>query len=475
MGNLLITSAAFSLPVDWQGKFGVNSTIIENYRKTGSNDLTTSTTDNGSQIVPSAPGGASKASFQDYHLRLSPSIIINDSASFYAEITTGHNNTGRFGDSTVLKKENSQSMGNALYPHSTTTKNANLLMSKLYLNLYSDTATYTVGRHSFHWGLGALYNDGQNELDRYSTTRDGVMANMKVGNFFFNPYWAKINSLTSMTNADDTSIYGIGIKYDNPDRDLSFGILYGKQSTKGENNTYKSADGTNPTIGRSIVKIVDLYIKKSFGDFDVELEAPIVNGNMVGIFDRSENKYKANAILIQSSYKITENWKTKLHLGNITGEDGKPNDYHALYLNPNYQVANILFRYNLHAVNDGNQNIYDSYMTNAKFLKLTGVYELDSWKFELSYIYAKANEVAKQGSPSYNHENNKFFTANYSQGNRYGAEIDFNTNYKWNQNISLYANTGYLFTGDYYKFTNQNVQAKRKNSYSLAFGLMSSF
>jgi hypothetical protein len=469
---VLSSWSAFALPLDIQGKFAARHNNISNFRKTRDTDVPTTS---GSQITPTAAANYKDASFQDYNLRLMPSIIINDSASFFSEVTTAYNNGNHFGDSTKLKKEdgNSSSFGDALYLQNTTNQSSNLRLSQFYLKLFSDTATYTIGRHSNHWGLGALINDGRGDWDHYATIEDGVVAQLKLGNFQPSVYWSKINQGNSLTKAGDTASYGLTIKYENLEKDMVFGLMYGKRSTHTNNTFYKTGNGR--TIARAEVKVVDLHIKKRFANFLIQLEAPLITGDVSGIYNDKTNKYKANAVIVESSYDFSDSVKASLNVGSISGEDGKPDVFHALFLNPNYQVANLMFRYNYAAISDANQNIYDSYMTNTQYLRAATNYENDLWKLELAYIYAVANEVAHKNQRAYNHSNNQYFDSQYEQQKDLGHEIDLNGDYKWNNNISFKANLGYHFVGNYYQFTNSDRNAKIKNVYGLSFGVASSF
>src|SRR5690606_8407963 len=124
---------------------------------------------------------------------------------------------------------------------------------------------------------------------------------------------------------------------------------------------------------------------------------------------------------------------------------------------PNYQIANLMFRYNLRAVSNGNQ-IYDSYVHNATYVKLGAEYYSGKWTWDLAFIYAKADQVAKAGQTSYNHSTGKTFVAQTSQADDLGKEIDFGFNYQWNKEVSIAGSAGYLMTGDYYAYTNDTTK-----------------
>jgi hypothetical protein len=139
-----------------------------------------------------------------------------------------------------------------------------------------------------------------------------------------------------------------------------------------------------------------------------------------------------------------------------------------MYLHPNYQIANLLFRYNLRSVaNSTNSNIYDSYIANTFFFKFSHTYEAGKWNWTNSLIWAKAEETAKAGTQSYNHETNVLFSATQDQKDDLGIEIDSDFTYQWNTSVTLGGSLGYLMTGDYFAYTNTATENTVKDSYIL--------
>lgn len=454
---LIVTSflplTANALPIDWHGVFGADSTLINNFRMIEQNS-DRSSGNVGSQEVPFAAGQQGNASFQSYVFRLQPTIIVNDSASLKGEISTNYARGGRFGDAGLKRSENN-TLGSALYTHNTTAGAEQLSVNQLYAELYSDSATWLIGRHSFAWGLGAVYDDGQQTWDRFATSRDGVTAKIKIGNFHFTPYWAKL-SQSNFTRASRIREYGAAVLYDNVERDLAFGLLYGKKenSSQAQENVDTNADSTTSGLGNTDVKITDLYLAKKFGDLSLAVEVPIMSGEVGNFFENGAvAKYKAKAILLESSYKLSEGFKLSFWAGQISGQGPGARDFEAMYLHPNYQVANLLFRYDLRAVSSGNQ-IYDSYVHNATYFKVGGEYLSGKWTWDAAFIMATADQAAKAGEVSYNHTTGKTFTAQSTQSDDLGKEIDFGFNYRWNNEVNIGGSAGYLFTGDYYAYSN---------------------
>lgn len=450
----VVPATSFALPIDWHGAFGVDTTILSGARRIKSKTAVT-VANAGSQEVALDAGEKENAEWQSYVFKLSPTMIINDAATFKAELTTGYANGGYLGDSFQTDKAVSNSV--PLYYHTQSSGSA-INVRKAYLELYSDTATYLIGRHTFNWGLGAIYNDGAETWDRHASVRDGATMKLKIGNFYASPFWSKVSNGGGITNAKAAKEMGIGLLYDNDERDIAFGILYTVKSSNSQNTDFKTSmdapayTSTNAT--ETNVKITDIFLKKDLGQFDVAVEVPLISGDLGRNAAGALRSYSAKAIILQSNYRANDFWTFGFDGGQVAGDDGSPTKFGAVYLNPNYQVANILFRYNLNALGDSNQSVYDSYITNALYLKLRSSYSTEKWTFDTGLIYAKARETATAGKSAYNHTKNKIFTAVTTQSDDLGTEIDLNATYKWNNEIKIGAGLGYLVTGDYFSYTN---------------------
>lgn len=464
----VVPATSFALPIDWHGAFGVDSTLISGYRRVKATTAQTATND-GSQEVGLDAGGKDSANWLSYVFKLAPTMIINDAATFKAELTTGYANGGMLGDSSQTDANGTNNI--PVYYHNQA-KGSSVNIKKAYLELYSDTATYMIGRHTYQWGLGAIYNDGSNTWDRHASSRDGITMKLKVGNFHVHPYWSKVAN-TGMTTATDVKEYGIGLLYDNAERDIAFGIMYGVKSSNGSNTTITSSIQTaNLPVGETDVKITDIYLKKTWDKFDIAIEVPLMSGDLGRtVAGGPVVSYSTKAVLAQTNYRLNDSWTLGLDGGHVNGHDGSASKFSALYLNPNYQVANLLYRYNIGAIgtqgaNNGvNGSVYDSYITNSMYLKIRSSYSTEKWIFDTAIIYAKALEVAEAGKSAYNHTKNKLFTATTTQADDLGTEIDMNATYKWNNEISIGAGLGYLITGDYFSYTNDaTVKNEAKSS-----------
>jgi hypothetical protein len=467
----LFITEAFSVPVDWHGHVEFNTTIINKFRRSNSTNSSVNAATN--YVIDHALGDEANASFQDYSMKLSPSLIINDAISLYAELTTGYTNGGNLGNGSTLT-DSTDTFGNALYYHSNSSENINI--TQYYLELYSDTATYKIGQHSYHWGLGALYNSPKNgQGGRHQSIRNGFTATFKLGNFIFEPFWSKINQGSNLTTKTDVTEYGLSASYINIQQDFNAGILYLVKDQENQATFLKSAN-TNATLGISDIKVIDIYLTKKFKSLTFSAEIPILTGSLGDVFTAGTDvSYDAKAILANLDYEISPKWSMGLNFGTVTGHDGSTDTFKALYLNPNYQVANLLFKYNLMAVGNSNYNIYDSYIVNSQFIKAYGQYDSDQFSWNFAVIYAKANQTAKVGS-SFDHLRNTQYTSASEQDSNYGIEIDLNGEYHWGPNSKISADFGYLITGDFYKYASTSgLDQGIKNSWVAGSKFLVSF
>ncbi len=466
-----LATPIMALPIDWHGELQADMNTLENYNRA----TPLATNDIGSQAYD--PGNADKdsASFQTYIFKLQPKIIVNDSTTINAELTTGYGYGGAFGkDSNTTRTAGDATIGtfaNARYSFNTITE-SNVNLTQANAVFYSDTATYTVGRQKFNWGMGAIYNDGNEAGDRFASMREGITIDFKIGNFKFSPYYSKIGS-NNLTKTGRIRELGISLLYENLDQEFTFGALYNKNSAGEDSGILGDVDntGTNYNTGKTSVTMIDLYLKKTFGKYTIEVEVPMLSGDAGQIYSGvTDTEYDASAYLLNNTYKFNTNHSFHLNLGMVSGSDASDQTYGAMYLNPNFQVANIMFRYNIAAVANDDENIYNSSIANTTYASLGHMYDSGTWSWTNRVIWAKADQVAKTGQKAINHEKNKRFNALADQADDLGIEIDSNFSYKWNTSVTLNANLGYYLVGDYYAFSNTGTPNETNDSYLIYLG-----
>lgn len=428
---------SYSLPIDWHGSFGVNATKIENIEQTTKSDV----------------------SFYSYQFKLNPNIIINDAASIKSELLTGYARSGLFGtSSSVTASGGSDHI--RYFDNQYKTGTNQLEFSKLYLEIYSNTATYLIGRHSAHWGLGAVINQGDNTLDRHSFLRDGITMQTKIGNFYIAPFVAILGSGQTLTSDSRAHEYGASLLYDNLEKEIKVGLYYNKKINSSSNTTFTSdADGDNTSqpLGESEAKLIDIYFSKKMKKLTFSVEVPLTSGTIGDAYGLgSSTNYNANAIITEARYKHNNTWNFGLNAGTTSGDNGSTDSFGTMYLSPNYRIANIMFRYNPAAVNNPSESsIYDSSIANASYGKLFAEYLSNKSIWRASFIYAQARETPGVTD----------------QSKDLGFEIDLDFEHKWNSEIIVSGSTGYHFLGDYYSYTAGTVD----NSYFAQLSIVVEF
>ncbi len=482
--SALSINSALALPIDWTGVFGVDSHMLSNTCRTsdkiGPNekpvpgDSGTSVPANTRSGTQALRNGDCDATFQTYTLRLNPNIIINDGVTLKGELSTGYIRGGFAGGD--VQNVGDKTSGNNAYFFTTPAQRSALNVNQMYMEMYADTALIKIGRMSRHYGTGIIYDSGSDPWDRFLTMYDGIDAEMRIGNFSVAPFYAKINSYggTNNTNngkeaagVNDVRELGLVAKYDNKNRDFIASILYAQRSSEKRNTLLNVSSATDNTElrGKTSVTILEPYVSKKWNKFKLSAEASLQSGDFGNVYgDGTNSKIAGTAYFAEAKYELNPKWDIGLLGGQISGDKGDTGKFEAVYLHPNFQIADLMFRYNYAAINEGGRSIFDSSITNTRFFKFYGNYRTDKWTWKGALIMAKALETSQgNGKKAYHHEENYQYTSNAKQDDDIGMEIDFGFDYRWNPNVILSGYYGYWQVGDYYSFTNSATKLSLAN------------
>lgn len=463
-----------ALPIDWTGVFGVDTHMLSNTCRTSDTVGTAqkplptdaSGTRSGTQALRN---GDCDANFQTYTLRLNPNIIVNDGVTLKGELSTGQFRGGFAGGNSANTEGTA---GNNSYFYTTPAQRSELNVNQMYMELYADTALVKIGRMSRHYGMGLVFDNGNDPWDRFLTMYDGIEAEMKIGNFSVTPHYAKISNYNSNTNTNagreasgslDVREMGLIAKYDNKNRDLVASVLYAKRSSEAKNTLYNSSSTTSDSFsrGKTSITIIEPYVSKKWNKFKVSAEASLQTGDYGQVYAAGEkSKLAAQTIVAEAKYDLNPKWDIGLNVGQVSGDKGDTSKFEATYLHPNYHVADLMFRYNYAGINEGGRSIFDSSIANAKFYKMYANYKTDKWTWKGAFIMANAMETAKSGEKAYHHEENYRYNANAKQSDSFGYEFDFGFDYRWNPNVTISGYYAYWKVGDYYSFTNATTPTK---------------
>lgn len=461
--------SSWSLPIDWSGTLNYDTTLINNYRRTNDSITKTPGSRNGTQGIAS---GDDSAHFQTYLFKLNPQLIVNDSITVKGELSTGHIRGGIAGDNST-QSQDPNSSSNTYFQTSPAQRSA-LNVNQLYAEIFADTALIKIGRMSKGFGMGAVLNSGDKATDRFFTLYDGIQGEMKIGNFSLTPHWARLSTYNDNNAAGnraepngsyDVRELGLSATYDNKTKDLLFSLMYAKRFSESKNSLYYSSDDASDfKRGRTAVTLIDLYLEKKWEKFKFAVEVPLMSGDFGNVYDNSTNsQISSSSILAQTLWNVSNKWDVGFDFGQVGGDKGATNRFEGMYLHPNFHVAELMFRYNYTAFNEGGKSIFDANLANTRYFKFHTGFKSDKWLWKSALISAKALETAKSGAQSYHHEEGYRFLANKNQSDDLGLELDLGFDYAWNPNLTLSGFFAYWFVGDYYAFSNANSDLDLQN------------
>lgn len=463
--SALLLNSAQALELDWSGQFRADAEWFPNYTMDGDHTPPGGRDTAHGYYVPEA--GEGKAQFQSLFARLKPRAIVNDNVSIKTEFWLGNPITGFYGDG--FPSSTAPNLGNSYY-NTTYSGGSSVTAQRFWGEFITDIGVFQVGRAPLNWGLGILYHSGDGLFDRYQSTGDVFRLNAKFGNFSLIPASVKyrkpdggvVGATTAGAptgKAEGMSDYMLGLKYENPDEDFEGGLNFIRHIAGGDSEV----KWINGQTGSMNYTIWDLYGKKKIGKFDFGIEAPVFNGDLVGV------PYKAFALAGELNYAPKESWRLSLRGGRVPGQpndsaavDGGPGPqkWKAVYLHPNYHIATIMFNRQLAnfsgATGSPGASIFDNPITNANYLALSAQYKADKWKFYGSWAMASADQAAEAGSNFFNTWE-RTYRANASgkkQEKSYGSEFDFGTELQWDDYTSFGLDLAWYMPGDFYKFSN---------------------
>lgn len=445
---IIISTPAFAVPIDWKGTFAFDTNILNDVRRTSDQ----CTVANGSQCINPTEDNAR---FQSMILKLNPNIIVNDGVTIKGELTTGGVRGVNLGASTNADTDSSGSTD--FYSYYAQTTSSSLNVNQLYTEIFADTALFKVGRFARNFGFGALINNGNNTWDRFFSGYEGIEANLKLGNFKLSPMWAKLHTSDDPNGSYDSYETSVEALYDNPNRNLKVGVYYAVREVE-TNDTLYGTGAQNTTL-------VDVFFKKSWENYSIGLEVPMITGEVGNLYNTSAGSdFDTNAYIFEGTYKASENWKLLVNAGYVKGDDGETtNSFEGMYLNPNYKFSEVMFKYNYAAFMNGDRSIFNASVVNATYARLMAVYSSVEWTWKLGFVWATANNVAEAGKDFYDHDAQAVVTASEDQSNDLGYEANVAFEYQWNPSVIFSGFLGYHFVGDYYAFTNTSTELSVTN------------
>ena len=470
--STLSINSAMALPIDWTGVFGADTNMINNTCRTSDDVTKIPAAKTGTQGI----SGDCDANFQTYIFKLNPQIIVNDGVTLKGEFSSGYLRGGLAGDNSGNNQDGS---GNNAYFFTSPAQNSGLNVNQMYMEMYADTALIKIGRMSKQYGLGIIYDAGNDPWDRFFSMYDGIEGEMKIGSFSLIPYFAKISSNNNNTTngttgskasgSFDVRELGMTAKYDNKNRDLIVSVLYAKRSSETKNSLYNADSDDSATStqrGSTSVTVIEPFISKKWNKLKVAFEGSLQSGEYGDVYQdgSGSSKLAASAYILEAKYDLNPKWDLGLIAGQVSGDKGSTGKFEAAYLHPNYQIAELMFKYNYAAFSEGGRSVFDSSITNSRFYKIHANYKTDKWLWKGALIIANAMETAEGGlKKAYHHEESYAFDSTKKQDKNMGFELDFGFDYKWNPNVTISGYYAYWKLGDYYAYSNDTEELSLAN------------
>jgi hypothetical protein len=488
---------AQALELDWSGDFRAEYDTLKNYNlDSGHSGIDPSRIDSDGHptgyYIP--PGGSTNANFETLFMRLRPTVVVNDNISLKSEWWVGDPVYGFYGNAYPYSFDGRQF-------YSSQSRGSVLTAQRFWAEFLSDFGTIQVGRAPLNYGLGIVWNSGDDVFSHYESTGDLIRLISKFGAFTFSPAFINYstgNTIGGACTFDPTtglcspsggsgaiSDYSLLLKYENPEEDFEASLNFIRRIAGGVQDTalgvtYQNlpVNGTSPGGMQGPIQgstgaaynTWDIYAKKKWGKLTLAAEVPVVSGQLGGI------PYSTFAVATDIDWRITEMWETRLKVGHVPGQPSSDsqsyNNFSAYYFNPNYSLGTIMFNYALQNLGgysgpntQNNPNVsaqslsspYDNPMTNVNYLSWMGLLHADKWTFDLGAIYAHATQEAQAGTYYYNQWNRALdgrSKAVTSQSGSYGLEIDAGAGFKWDEHFITKLDLAAFFPGDFYQFSN---------------------
>lgn len=501
--GLFFSAPAHALQLEWEGQFWFDHHWLNNYqldRGRLGGDADSTIYDAGGPYVPGA--GEKNVMWHSAFMRFKPRVTVNDSIFLRSEIHLGspiYGFMGRDFPTTAGEQYNftgSQKQGAALSA------------MRFWATMVSDFGTIELGRAPIHWGLGAIWNSGDQLFDRYQSSGDMARLTTKFGNLYVSPAISRVSVGNSVAGAldnagttssfpgvanprpgsDDVTDYHLSVRYDNTEEDFDFGLMWTRRIGNAAQSSVLTSPATTTGSRKLNYNLLDFYARKKLGRFRFGLEVPFYTGTIGGIDGSATDfNYKAVAVLLEGGF-TSDRWDIMMRGGHVPGQPAvNPSTvtagtassfidsgakYRPVYLHQNYGVGLIMFKYNLQGLaanNPGTLNAsqvrspYDNPIVNANYLSVTPTFKLDKWSFNTTFVAAWASQTVPNNPGNdpkkfYNHQRRLFYTTQSGNGEQHsfmGWETDLGVTFKWDDNMVFDFTTGLFFPGAYHKFANR--------------------
>ncbi len=456
---LLVGIAAHALEMDWSGQFWTELQAIGNYAPTGAYNPGA-----GSYYVPN--GGSTTALFQNVFMRVRPRLLVNDNIFIKSEWWVGDPIYGLFGMSVPSTVDQQQY-------NSTGQRSSVLSAQRFWAEAVTDYGTIQVGKLPLSWGLGLIWNSGEELYSRYMSTGDGARLIAKYGELLVVPgvYVRSIGDSigggcalgvsgcvygSSPRNLTD---YSLAVTYANTDENFEVGFQAIKRIGTGAGSLLLPM---SEVAGPMNLTTFDFTGKKKFGLWHLAVEVPFSSGTLGSM------QVQAFGVASEVSWKMASGFDLKSKFGYASGQNNEVNAFHAMSFHPNYHIAMIMFNYQLSNFARG-QNLasaalsspYYNPIVNALYAAIAPVIKpSEKWSLRPAVIWAIAPTTAAATGSYYDYWSQTMKTniSGKTQGVALGFEVDFGVSYAWDDAVLFQWDNGFYLPGSFYAFSGTSGQ-----------------
>lgn len=310
---------------------------------------------------PELKSDKSEKAYMLHHLILQPKIVAADGMTIFGRFDL-MNNAG-FGANTQAGEFIGKGVGGGTTPSSVDNSNVlsrnqdsgGLAVTELYMSWAQEFGQLVVGRAPLHFGLGAWFNAGRGNFDHYLSTLDMVGYKVVTGNLFIMPILGKVNE-GEVNKEDDVNDYMVHVQYDNPETELSIGLLYQIRNGGGNdivaNSEYMGGVGSTQ-VANYKHNYIGVFSSQKLSNYTVAVEAGILSGD-TGVRTSAGNgsqdvRLNAFGLAAEVAWKPeASKWSANVKAGFATGDDpGTRDTYEGYSFSRNYRVGQLMFTHPL--------------------------------------------------------------------------------------------------------------------------------
>jgi len=361
------------------------------------------------------PKVGSTSTYLEQRFLLKPSVVVDDRYFLNTEVLLGWN------EGSTTGPQYPAWFGHVLGADG----KAQLALRRAWFEWMSDYGNFRFGRMPKEWGLGILYNAGNNLYDDFGTTVDRASFKMLLGNLALELGYEKAQEANPHADSDDADVYDLALKYENPESQLNVGLLWTRTvvSAGAVGTVATPLAYPFPLLGST--HDLSLYVVKKWNSFQVAGEFSSRDVSGFG------NEF---GTLLQLDFESGD-WNIGID-GAYASSNSPGQGY---YFHPNYKPMLILFNQSLGAdhssttANGVRSAVFGAYnaagSAGALLTKLSIGYEF-SKKYSMATELAWAQYARSAGSKSL------------------GIESDIHIKANWSEWFTTQLSAGFLLPGD---------------------------